>query len=172
MRSLKGEEMYVCADEATVSGLGQAAPDIYVDVPSAFPRKRGRPKGSYGKRRGCYIDPETGAKDCAEPPKMAAGKCRIGDPVYWDYNDNPDSKFGPDPRTGRPGQFRCRCAKVTKDGVNSNYVPNEFCEIARVEKSPAESERVRNKLDAASSRLAPRMKEIRRARARQRRRRK
>jgi len=79
----------------------------------------------------------------AKQPKMAVA-CRLGDPdgVYWDYNNNPNSKFY--------GQFRCRCKTVSfkKGKSNTNYVHSHYCEEHGLNKSPAESERIRTDLKA------------------------
>ena len=108
-------------------------------------RPAGRPTGSYGRRRGGYVDTDTGMRlnVVARQPKMAVA-CRVNDPdgIYWDYNDNRGSKFH--------GQYRCRCKSVARQSgkSNTNYVPNEYCERLDLPKDPRLSRQIKADLKA------------------------
>lgn len=130
--------VYVCADGRNDFDGSQVG--SLVDREPELPkRKRGRPKGTYGRRRGGYVDPRTGKKVIADKPKMRV-KCDLTkDGVYWYYNDTPGSKFY--------GQYRCRCKTMTARGVNANYVPQEVCERLDIPKDPENSRRVERELD-------------------------
>lgn len=157
MRTLSGEEMYVCADgdvngvieDGSMAGIGEVYPDPaqLFTAPTASrtsPFRRGgggRPRGTYGARRGGYVDPKTGMRKVAKMPKRVA--CNMTpNGVYWDYNDNPQSKFH--------GQFRCRCRTVAASGkANTGYVPNSYCERMNLPKDPAVSQQIRDQLESS-----------------------
>lgn len=150
--SMNGEEMKVCVDgreeKSAVSGIGSSLPDakkhLFVNRP---PRKKGpgRPKGTYGRRRGGYIDPETGRRVYADRPTMKV-KCDLSPGgVFWYYNDNPRSKFH--------GQWRCKCKTMTPRGVNANFVPNRVCQRVDAPKDKGLSAEIQEQIEAHKRRL-------------------
>ena len=131
--------VYVCADGRTDVGETNVG-SLFNSDPELPPRrKRGRPKGTYGRRRGGYVDPKTGQKTQARKPNMTV-KCDLtADGVFWYYNDTPGSKFR--------GQYRCRCKTKTARGVNANFVPHAVCERVGAVKDPDLSRRIAREID-------------------------
>lgn len=132
--------VFVCADGRTDVESGGVGFLFNSEETPALPKRgRGRPKGTYGRRRGGYVDPRTGKRVHARKPKMTV-KCDLdSDGVWWYYNDTPGSKFR--------GQYRCRCKTMTARGVNANFLPDSVCERVGVPKDPEISRRIEREID-------------------------